>query len=59
MQRARILYLSDAPDDLVQSLHMTPIHSIEEGLSLVRRILGKENPTVAVIPDGVSVMVTA
>lgn len=58
MKRARILYMSDAPDELVRSMHMTPVHSIEEGVRLAEEMLGNDAASIAVIPDGVSVMVT-
>lgn len=57
LQKARVLYLSDAPDEMVRELHMTPVHSVEEGLEKARELLGKPDATVTVIPDGVSVMV--
>jgi hypothetical protein len=53
-----VFYLSDAPDELVRSLHMTPIHSVEEGVRLASQLPGLEHAKIAVIPDGVSVMVT-
>lgn len=58
MKRARILYMSDAPDELVEKMHMTPIHSIEEGVALAEKLLGEPGATITAIPDGVSVMVT-
>lgn len=58
LRKATILYLSDADDEMVRALHMTPIHSIEEGIEIADRLLGKENAKIAVIPDGISVMVT-
>jgi len=58
MQRATILYLSDAPDELIRDLHMVPIHSIEEGLKKAEEILNNPNATVTAIPDGVSVIVS-
>ena len=58
LRRARVFYLSDAPDDLVRALHMTPIRSVEEGLRLAEEHLGNPDATIAVIPDGVGVMVT-
>jgi len=56
MQRARIFYLSDAPDDVVRALHMTPIHSVAEGLALASAHLANPAPSVTVIPDGVGLM---
>ena len=57
LQRARIVYISDAADELVSKLHMTPAHSLEEALVLATRMLGKEAPTITAIPDGVGVIV--
>lgn len=58
LKRARIIYLSDAPDEVCRRLHMTPAHSMEEALDLADRILGVKDAGIAVIPDGVSVIVT-
>lgn len=57
LQRARVIYISDAEDELVERLHMTPAHSIEEALTLARCMLGKEEVTVTAVPDGVGVIV--
>lgn len=58
LRRARIFYLSDAPDEMVRAMHMTPIHSVEEGVRLAEQAVGRQDAAIAVIPDGVSVMVT-
>lgn len=58
LKRAKVLYLSEMPDEAVQAMHMTPIHSLEEGLRIAREYLNNPNATVTAIPDGVSVMVT-
>ena len=34
LQKARVIYISDAPDALVRSLHMVPAHSLEEAMAL-------------------------
>ena len=57
LQRARVVYISDADDALVSKLHMTPAHSLEEAMVLASQLLGKEEPTVTAIPDGVGVIV--
>ena len=57
LQKAAVLYLSDAPDEMVRALHMTPVHSVEEGLEQARLILKNPDASVTVIPDGVSVIV--
>jgi len=59
LKRAKVLYLSEMPDEMVQAMHMTPIHSLEEGLDLARKHLNNPDATVTAIPDGISVMVTA
>ena len=56
LQKATVLFLSEAPDSLVRDLHMVPVHSLEEGLREAGRILGRPG-TVTVIPDGVGVIV--
>jgi len=57
LQRARVVYISDADDALVSKLHMTPANSLEEAMVLASQLLGKEEPTVTAIPDGVGVIV--
>ena len=57
LQRAKVVYLSDAEDELVQKLHMTPAHSLEEALMLAEELLGKKNAAITAIPDGVGVIV--
>ena len=56
LQKAKVVYISDAPDDMVRDLHMIPAHSIEEGLKIATDIVKKPNYTVTVIPDGVSII---
>ena len=57
LQRATVIYMSDAPDEMVRGLHMIPVHSLEEAMDCAEKILGKKDATVTAIPDGVSVMV--
>lgn len=57
LQKARVIYISEAPDDLVRALHMVPAHSLEEAMHLAEEILGNPQASVTVIPDGVSVIV--
>ncbi|MGI5884446.1 MAG: nickel-dependent lactate racemase [Candidatus Spyradocola sp.] len=59
LQRATVLLLSEAPDELVRAMHMLPVHSPEEGLALAREILRTPHPSTVAIPDGVSVWVQA
>ena len=57
MSRARIIYISEAPDELVRELRMTPANSLDEALGIAKDMLGKSEPTITAIPDGVSVIV--
>jgi nickel-dependent lactate racemase len=57
LKHARVIYISDAPDQMARDLHMTPAHSISEALKKAEEILGNPKATVAAVPDGVAVMV--
>ena len=57
LQRAKVVYVSDAEDELVEKLHMTPAHSLREALELAEDLLGKKDATITAIPDGVGVIV--
>ena len=60
LMRATVVYVSDAPDDMVTDMHMIPAHSLEEALRKADEILaarGVVKGSVLAIPDGVSVMV--
>lgn len=58
LEKATVVYVSDAPDEMVEKMHMHPAHSVEEALLLAEEILGDKNAGITAIPDGVSVMVT-
>ncbi|MBE6645130.1 MAG: nickel-dependent lactate racemase [Ruminococcaceae bacterium] len=57
LEKVKVIYVSEIPDETVKKMHMTPAHSIEEALEIAKKMLGKENPTVTAIPDGISVIV--
>jgi nickel-dependent lactate racemase len=57
LQKARVIYISDAPDALVTALHMIPAKSLPAAMKMAEELLGNEAASVTVIPDGVSVMV--
>jgi len=58
LSRAQVIYVSHAPRDMVSALHMYPADSLDEALTLAKKLLANETPTITAIPDGVSVMVT-
>ena len=60
LQRADVVYVSEAPDDIVRDFHMIPAHSPEEALAIAEDIVRKRGittPDILVIPDGVGVLV--
>ena len=57
LQRATVIYISEAPDEMVRGLHMIPAHSLEEAMGLAEEIVGRKDATITAIPDGVAVMV--
>jgi nickel-dependent lactate racemase len=57
LQRASVIYISEAPDEMVRGLHMIPAHSLEEAMGLAEEIVGRKDATITAIPDGVAVMV--
>ena len=57
LMKAKVVYVSSAPDNIVEDLHMVPAHSLEEALVKAEEILGNKKASVTMIPDGVSVIV--
>jgi nickel-dependent lactate racemase len=57
LQKATVIYVSDAPDDIVTALHMLPARNLESAMRMAEELAGP-GAGVTVIPDGVAVMVT-
>lgn len=57
MIKAHVIFVSDCDDRLVEDFQMIPAHSMKEAMDKARRIIGKEDYKVTVIPDGVSIIV--
>jgi nickel-dependent lactate racemase len=57
LQKAKVIYVSDAPDEMVEAMHMIPAHSLEEALEKAEAIAGSREASITAIPDGVAVMV--
>ena len=57
LMKASVVLVSEAPDDMVKAMHMTPAHSLKQAMEIAEAIIGDEKATVTAIPDGVSVMV--
>ena len=57
LQKASVIYVSDADDALIRDLHMIPAHSIDEAISIAKDILKNTKPSIIAIPDGIAVTV--
>ena len=57
LQKARVIFVSQVDAEIVKALHMIPAESLEEAMEKAKELIGKENPTITAIPDGVAVMV--
>lgn len=55
--KATVIFISSCDDQLVEDMHMIPAHSVEEAMEKAKALVKKEDYTVTVIPDGVSVIV--
>jgi nickel-dependent lactate racemase len=58
LKHAKVIYISDAPDEMVRNLHMIPAHSIDEAVKMAEKIVEDPNASITVIPDGISVIVS-
>lgn len=58
LAKCRVVLISDAPDQIVRDLHMTPAHSLEQALALAEQMLGDPQARITVIPEGISSIIT-
>ena len=56
LQKAKVIYVSDAPEEMVCALHLIPAKNIDEAMRKAEELTSC-NASVTVIPDGVAVMV--
>jgi nickel-dependent lactate racemase len=57
LNHAKVVYVSDAPDEVVENLHLIPAKTLNEALVKAETILNNPLATITAIPDGISVMV--
>lgn len=57
LQKAKVIFVSQVEDETVRALHMIPASSLEDAMDQAKKLIGKENPAITAIPDGVAVMV--
>ena len=56
LQKASVIYISDADDQTVRDMHMIPAKSVEEALEKADQLIGHSNGSITVLPDAVSVI---
>ena len=57
LQKAKVIYVSQVDARTVEALHMIPAVTLEEAMEMAKQLIGKEDPAITAIPDGVAVMV--
>ena len=57
LKHARVIYISDAPDEMIRDFQMIPARSIAEAVKMAEEILGMPDASIAAIPDGIAVIV--
>jgi len=57
LQHAHVVYVSEAPPEMVKDFHMIPAADLDEAMAIAEKILGNSSASIAAIPDGVAVMV--
>ena len=58
LKHARVIYVSDAPDNIVSELGMIPAGSIDAAVKKAEGLLCDADASIAAIPDGVGVIVS-
>jgi nickel-dependent lactate racemase len=57
LQYARVIYVSDAPGEMVREFQMIPAHSLEDAVNKAGELLKNPQASITAIPDGIAVMV--
>ena len=57
LQKATVIYVSEADSETVKALHMTPAKDLADAMEKAKALIAEENPSITAIPDGVAVMV--
>ena len=59
LKHNRVIYVSNAPDEMVNDFQMISAHSVEEALLKAEAILKNPDASITVIPDGIAVVVSS
>ncbi len=57
LEHARVIFVSEMPEETVRALHLIPAPTLEAALELARSLVDTPHPRIVAIPDGVSVIV--
>ncbi|MDR2494401.1 MAG: nickel-dependent lactate racemase [Spirochaetaceae bacterium] len=57
LQRAKVIYISSLPDEMIQEFQMIPAHSLDEAMKKAEELLGNPQAGITAIPDGIAVIV--
>lgn len=57
LQKAKVIFVSQVDAKTVEAMHMIPASTLEEAMKTAKKLVGKEEPAITAIPDGVAVMV--
>ena len=57
LQKAKVIFVSQVDAKTVEAMHMIPASTLEEAMETAKKLVGKEEPAITAIPDGVAVMV--
>ncbi len=57
LRKHKVIYISEADDQIIRDFHMIPAHSVEEAINKADALLGYAG-SITAIPDGISVIVT-
>jgi nickel-dependent lactate racemase len=57
LKHARVIYVSDLPDKIIENLHMIPAKTLENAMAKAESILKNPSATITAIPDGIAVIV--
>ena len=58
LMKATVIYVSDLEPEMIEKMHMIPANSLEQAITIAKKLLDKEDATITAIPDGVSVVVS-
>ncbi|MBQ7044869.1 MAG: nickel-dependent lactate racemase [Clostridia bacterium] len=57
LQKARVIYVSEMPCDMVEKMHMIPASSLDDAINKAKTLINSKNLKITAIPEGVSVVV--